>query len=353
VRSLVLALAGSISIVATVSAPVSAEEVAIVTVEIGAGDPIAVEETISGLLRAVPVEVRTSIVEGAIDRDAILHPPGSPAAAVARIWIEVSADEALIWIADDPWERVLVRRVPRAQGDAIAREEIGQIVAGAVEALRAGAQIGILRRELVSARPMPTTASPTAPRSPPNAVRPFVIPAVAIGYEGLAWSRRSLSHGVTVTGSFRGGGRGLVPTLALFGSARLPLDEGTDDLGIRVETFVTRLLGGVALPVGARARLRADVGIGLDLARVDPRARTRGVEASAPRTLLAPMLRGAIAVDLPVTGGSAFSIGIVTDVDLAPRTYLVTDGERTEVVADPSRLRPGLSIAWIADLGSP
>ncbi len=70
-------------------------------------------------------------------------------ACLARIWLDARVStRAVIYLVDDAHERFLVRVVPLEHGyDEVAQESLGTIVQSSIEALLAGASVGVTRRD--------------------------------------------------------------------------------------------------------------------------------------------------------------------------------------------------------------
>jgi hypothetical protein len=221
--------------------------------------------------------------------------PDSDAPASARVWIDLTDSRgAVVYIADRHWERILVRTVPFSGGiDVAAREEVAQIVRASVEALLAGAQIGLSRRDAAaqlgvedhlptpSPRPRPDPKPTPAPlqgvNAPPPSDRPPVVALAGVGYRIQPWQTdQPPLHG---------------PLLSLRAWYDGPLlIGGAVDLAfglpqrVTLGTIETRLWGADligSLSVGGfvarRVSLHAEIGSGVTTMR----ARNRGTAASA------------------------------------------------------------------------
>ncbi len=67
-----------------------------------------------------------------------LRPDPDAAATLARLWVLLDDGEAVLFVVDGPWRRILVRRVPAPRGlDAVVGEQLALIARRAVEALAA------------------------------------------------------------------------------------------------------------------------------------------------------------------------------------------------------------------------
>lgn len=137
----------------------------------------AIEQRTRALLVEFPVVVAWSVTASFRPRDVF---GSGQRPALARIWLDARApDRAVLYLADDAHQRFLVRVVPLDAGyDEIACESIGTIVQSSIEALLAGATVGVTRETAeaqvaaIEPEPAPAPSQPAPPPSPPAAVTP-------------------------------------------------------------------------------------------------------------------------------------------------------------------------------------
>ena len=321
-----------------------------------AAEPVeadALRALIEELLAGLDVGVRARVVD-AIDPREVVSPPPSPPPAVARVWIGIEPPNAILYLADAPWERVLVRRVPVATLDVAAREQLAQIVVTAIEALLGGASIGLTRAEAQAElvpdepepAPAPTTPVPTAPATPAQG------PEVSMGVE--AW----LGGGLPLWGDGPRAGaavlarfalfpdvRGLRPITILEARVRLPQTAQSADVELRLWSVTARIEGGADLAIDADTSVRATVGLALDVTSVEPRPRTMRVEPTPARDDITALVTLAAGVTRRLASFIWASAGVSLDVDLVDTRYVVVAGGAETVVLDPWSVRPW---PWLA-----
>ncbi len=344
-----------------------------VTVTI-AGDPDAraMEATLSDLLAHLSESGTITLELGVapeIDPRAITDPPPAPPAAFARVWIDVRTDTCVVSIADAPWERIYQRRLPRLVGnDEITREQIGQIVVSAIEAMLAGGTIGVSRESLREPAPaLPPPGLPPAPAPPPRespavaghrGPRPRVM--LGVGYEALAFSSATIAHGplASLRGTFEEGR--WIAGLDLSAQWRAPITVDEMPIGVRLDTKAFRLVLEGARELYPRMLLRVGLGPGLDVTSIEPRGVSRSgvgdeptITVESKRLRVSPVLRWSAGIDLRPAPGVHVSLAAVLDHALTNRSYVVRqDGVEREVLA-PLDLRPGLILSIAADLVRP
>jgi hypothetical protein len=276
-----------------------------------------------------------------VDARALLEPPPDAAAALARIWVDVTqASRAIIYVVDRSWTRSYVRTLLREPDNpALDHAQIGEIVRSAVQALQEGAVIGIARAE-------PAAASP-APR-PPVAARAAETAGAAYGgglFYGAALraDHGALAHGPGVYGY------ALAPIGAFRLGAALALQYQPHHIaragaGARLDTLALR--GGPVLEaaLGAALKLQLLLAYGTDLVRIDPDSDARGLRADAARWAAFPLIEAAIGVRAPIAPALELLVTLLADVDLVDTRYVFRTASATTVVEDPWSVRPGLRV---------
>jgi len=111
-------------------------------------DAASLEAAIAAPLNRLHADVHVSRVEHLDPRD-VVTPTTAPTSASVRVWFDVENQKAAtIYMADESWERVLVRRVPLEHGlDEVGREALAFLTGSSVDAMLSGAQIGFSREE--------------------------------------------------------------------------------------------------------------------------------------------------------------------------------------------------------------
>ncbi len=313
-------------------------------VETALGEPLSRLPIQVLMSRATEVDPKTVVDRGASSSDAFV-----------RVWVDLSRPEKVtLYFVDSAWERILVRNVPLERGlDEVEREEIAQIVRSAVEALLAGATIGISREEAraillpetkpevreVPRKPKKSEAKKPSPIPVPPPRRALAIEAGGF-YEGelyakTLWHGPGILAGVSTRDAIAFGGR-----LTL--QYRLPDRVEGDRLGAEIQALSMRGL--------ARLTFRDDgfglcgaLGMGADLTHTSPTRVSGTVVTGHPRWDAAFVARA-------LGGGGLFfgELGIwaVLGADLdwiETRFVAERDGEKYTAIEVP-RIRPFVGI---------
>lgn len=313
--------------------------------------------------------------------------PPADARVLAWVWVDLDprAKRARIVVVDGARARVLIREVPAPDRvDAVVREATGTIVASAIEALRAGATIGVARADVVlepevpepppaptdpastpgvpaigagpspPATASPATASPATssfgaadlPTRPPPRTPPPVHVAVELGWRAALWAPTSLvTHGPSLGLALAARGA-IGPGAGVFGEYRLPVRVATDDVRARLDVGTLRGWGGIDPRVSPRVRIRARLGGGVDLVRVSASALDPTIAPASPRIHARPIARISTGVAVTLTPSIALTAELGLEVDLLDTRFVVTGPRR--LVYDPWRARVGLGLglAW-------
>lgn len=315
----------------------------------------SLEGAIAELLAGLGVTARPRRVE-VIDPRQVVIPPDAPPPALARVWIAVDPPNAILYLADAPWERVLVRRVPIGDLDVASREQLAQIVHTAIEALLAGASIGLTRAEAQAELvPEEPETSPEPPAPEPIAQQPPLPPPeraklVVEGWLGVGlplWSDGPRA-GAGIFG--RGGvvwqvGR-VRPLVSIEARGRPSTTTQTSAVALSIWSVAARIEGGAELAIDPETAVRAVAGIGLEVTSVSSRANEgTGVTPAPAREDLTAMLTSSISITRALAGWLWASAGVSLDVDLVDTRYVVVEGDDETVVLDPWSVRPW---PWLA-----
>ncbi|HJL15796.1 MAG TPA: hypothetical protein RMH99_09075 [Sandaracinaceae bacterium LLY-WYZ-13_1] len=300
------------------------------------------------LLARIDVELRQGPIEAVLDPRAVLTPRPDAPPALARIWIELADDRTTIYLVDDAWERILVRHVPTGGAlDEVSREQVAHIVHAAVDALLAGARIGLTRVEAserlgVAPEPPPEpTESPEPPEPPPE---PALGADVVLAYTPQLFADGpAVRHAVSVLGSLLVGRRS--PRLAL--TAGIDVWPSSDHegagLGLELSTVTLRAEAAVEVRVIEGTHVRVGGGLALDVTTAQTR-RLAGsmVEVAESFTEAGPLVCLRLAVQQRLWEWISLSGGLLVDVDLLDTRYVVEGNERDDAVVDPWLVRPAL-----------
>ena len=282
----------------------------------------------------------------AVDPAVVIERPAHFEPALARVWIDLRPDDhAMLFLVDGAWERVLVRRVPRDPAHReVCREDIGHILETAVEAMLAGAKIGVERAVLappppiVRLRPRRRRARVVPP--PPRRRDAF---RVGVASETMIFSSEvPVAEAVGVTASLEAplGAGARAPRAGgwLTIAYRFPLRTTALPLGVRLQGLELRLLGRVAWSLGRALRVEVALGPGLDLVDVTPIANRPDASLTAPSTEAAFSIRGAVGARL----WNVLGIFVAADADLGRHDYTFVEGGQRFVALSPFAVRPAL-----------
>jgi hypothetical protein len=314
---------------------------------VGSEDAIRfVEAPLRASLASLPVEVTTSPAD-TLDVNLLLALPSST--AIARIWVDVRSTERIaMFLADRSGQRILVRQVQRSGAeDAVAREELFQILESSIEALLAGGTIGVEREDARRELGLPEKAEARRTQSRPKPVPPPKAKPKAesgatffVGYHALLWSQFHPLHGPLVGAEVFGGRFRLSFNI----EPRFPRRVEGDVVSMDVFHVGTRLVPWYTFELGEPVVVALGLGAGLDVQRSEAVA-VPGSDATLgdPFTTLVPVLRGAVAIDLPEL---RLRVGLALDVDIVRTEYIVVvDGDRQRAFV-PWRLHPVLFAAF-------
>jgi hypothetical protein len=262
--------------------------------------------------------------------------------ALAHVYVDLREAPLLIYIGDQGHVRVLIRRVALpANFDEAAREEVGVIVASAVDALCAGGTIGIVRAAAIDA---PAPAPVVVPVVAPVVVAPVVVAAsprpavrrwsggVLARYRLMGWAPLRLQHTLELGGVLRRRVGRVDPQLAVWAGAITPTAvTRAPDAGKIAGASLRLEVGAVTLLASRWSQLVA-VGGGVDLLR------------GAGRWLAVPMLQASVGVRATLGRGLLVELQGHAAVDLVDTRIL--DAADGRVLLDPWRVRPGISLTF-------
>ncbi len=321
----------------------------------GAADGAGLDDTVRELLGRLSLVTESQVV-GHIDADDESFRSTARPSLLARVGIDLRApDVAMITIVDGRTGDVTMRRSVRRDGPAaVVREEVAHVVQSAVDPML------LAERDRAAAPPPPAAGPPemaVAPaptrvlsralppdRDVPNAAASTTSPlaldlATAAGGGGYA-------AGAGVVARVGGGAaivwrRGLRPAIGLTAQYVFPFETGAPIASAHVGVATVRALP--ALEIYGSPAFAADLaaGGGIDVLRVEPRSTALPAERlGATVTRVDPIATVAVTGHVALSGGTALSLMLGADVDLASRRWVVdADGDRTSTFA-PSRVRP-------------
>jgi hypothetical protein len=293
------------------------------------GDAALLEDTMRAGLDRGGVATQTVRVDR-LDVHEVVTPASNPKPVAVRVWFDLQTPgQAVIYMADETWERVLVRRMALPNGlDEVGREALTFILKSSVEAMLSGAQIGVSREEAKEeiigdeARTVRDRANEKAPSAEPRG---------ALFTFGLAYEMQGYAKAVPITHGpallLALGDRGFHRAVWLAGTYRTPTDFETDAVRVHMTSFGGRL-GMAAHPrLGPTAWLTAGALVGVDWTHVEPRIKEGlQLQSSSIITSVSSSVRPVVGIGFAVHQTLLlFQIG--ADVDLVRTRYVVqTDG---------------------------
>lgn len=284
-------------------------------------------------------------------------------ALLARVWIDLrSSREAMLYLADRAWERVLIRTVPvQSIDDEVAREQLGHILQAAAETLLAGGLVGRPRvevqKELGVAPPPPRPAPVPKPPPPPPKKAPVPEPEASIAptlWLGAGWELWAFSTPERVThgpdlhldlefldGPWRPGG-------AVSVAYHLPIVTSDQPIDVRIDTLAIRLRAQLAYVLLPELHLRGALGGGIDLVHLDPRSELTSAEPTPQRWTRVPVTGALLGIRWLAIPSLAVEAALGLEVTLVDTRYVITIRDQKRLALDPWTVRPGatLGLAW-------
>jgi hypothetical protein len=291
-------------------------------------DAALLEDTMRAGLAHAGVATQTVRVDR-LDVHEVVTPASNARPVAVRVWFDLQTPgQAVIYMADESWERVLVRRMALPDGlDEVGREALTFVLKSSVEAMLSGAQIGVSREEAKEilgdeARPARDRVDEKTPSTEPRGA----LFAFGLGYEMQGYAKAvPITHGPAL--SLALGDRGFFRAVWLAGTYRTPTDFETDTVRVHMTSFGGRI-GVAAHPrLSPTVWLTTSALVGVDWTHLEPRIK-EGLElqSSSVLTSVGSSVRPVVGVGLSVHQTLLlFQIG--ADVDLVRTRYVVqTDG---------------------------
>jgi hypothetical protein len=290
---------------------------------------------------------------------------------IARCSIDMREPEHAVLLVHDPArDHLLVRRVARTPGrQELVREELGHMMLAAVEALLAGATVGVPREEALRAYSEEQArdrahakAAEAAPPLPPAAA-PAVLERDEEDHDGRVAQRTfqmsgALLYEVAALGHTPGVTHG--PALAIavrspwplglgvLGSVqyRLPFEIEPEPVGMRTQIVALRALATIEGALTSKLTLRFGLGAGVDVARLEPLLATgASARATEDRTLALAVARALAGIAWRASSVLSLWVALAADADLDRSQYVVVADDGNErTVSEPWRLRPALLV---------
>ena len=317
-----------------------------------------VAEVIDELLDRLEVRVCRTAPRRISARE-LSEPPAQPEPALARVILARAPRWITVYVVDGPWERVLLRQVDLGEAglDEVAREQIGHIVLGTIEALLAGQRIGVPRSEI--ARQAEPIAAPPAQRAPPEPPAPAPPPPIAPGGSGddrlgiglgytarLQGTETPVAHEASVA-LLVPFGRGLAPFAGLRVAYRFASRVSSQDVGVNVTGIGGRVSGGLRVPLEPSTRLQLAAGVGIERTRAVSFDPAPDIAPAGPVAKWFPRLSLEIGLERALASSLALLLMLEAQIDPVDERYVVRDRDDVDVVADPWRVRPAATLALV------
>jgi hypothetical protein len=371
--SIVLATSAALLVLATAGHAAAQDSVVHVVVSGEPSSTDALETAIRDLVAHQAVRIEWTRSDEIDPRD-VLSARSGEGGVVARIWADLSdPDRAKLYIANAGSDRFLVRFIALADGyDEVAQESLGQIVASAIDVLLSGGEIGVSREVAVETvhretgvalerRPIERGRIEPPPREEPGEEpeddeQPPLHLSIGLGYRAsliagdpliTSGPLLSFSLGVPSAWSFR-------PMVEASVQYVLPYDWSNLAVGADFHGASLRIAAGFEAALGDRWLLRAAIGLGADLADVDPHAQMPWEEL-APFFYAAPMATLGASVEVTLLAPLAIFAAISVESEISGNHFTVVDpdGGASAVVLQPWRLRPTISLGLALSFGDP
>jgi hypothetical protein len=343
--------------------PTTARRIVEVQVAGGGADAASLDDTVRELLGRLTLVMESQSV-GRLDPDDAAFRSTSRPSMLARVGIDLRArDVAVVIIVDGRTGDITMRRTLRRDGPpAVVREELAHVVQAAIDPMV------LAERDRVSAPPPPPPPEPAPePAQEPAPPAPVAEPAPqpADPNQRDAATSSPASHSplaldlVTTAGAgsiapgagviARAGGgatlvyrRGLRPSIGVDAHYVFPFDTGSDVALAHVEIASFRSQAGIEVFSSPLFAIDVGAGGGIDLLSVSPRSNILPSDRlGRSTTRVDPIVSAAVTGYLAIGGGTALSLVLAGDVDLAsPHWVIVGAGSSQTDAFAPSRIRP-------------
>jgi len=309
----------------------------------------SLETAILGPLNRLHVDVHVTHVERLDPRD-VVTPTAAPTSASVRVWFDLENQKyATIYMADETWERVLVRRIPLDHGlDEVGREALAFLTRSSVDAMLSGAQIGISREEAKEVIGIDHLPPKDAAGEPDARAERGGLPTWGFGlnYDVGAYARALpvvQGPGISVLLSDRNFRR----RAWLTGTYRMPSQIESDSVSVRVTSLDLRAGFALNARIGPAWWISGGLGAGVDSTRLEPQV-NEGLRAVNVATLttwtfsVRPVVGIAWALKQTMVLLEAGA-----DIDPARTQYIVrTDGVGSYVLS-PWPVRPNITFSML------
>ena len=262
------------------------------------------------------------------------------------------ASEVMLTVTNSDGKVVLLRRLPRTEKPAVAIEAAAHVAHSVIEELLAVERRAPLKPEGPPPAPDPVLTV-AKPRPPGRDHDP-----VGLELGGFA-NTRIWGGGAPFTVGF-----GLQlelalavlrarPALALSVGYQPPFEVSNDYASMLVHAVPLRLMAQLTPLRGDNARLDAALGGGADVFITATRtALVPPNTAVLPQGTAAPVLTAQLTGRFGLVRSADLWLGVMVDVDLAPRNFVIAVGNGTEQLYQSWRVRPSIMLGFsLAPIG--
>jgi hypothetical protein len=278
-----------------------------------------------------------------------------PRSTLARVWVDTrGADSARIYLLESRRGRLLFRDVPFRHGlDEVAREEIANIVEGAVGTLLAGGDIGGPRDEVL--QNIPEAPGPVADRPVQPAPRVGNGPASVSATVGAFWEAGAIdghffTHGPGMVGRLSLGEGKVRPALRLSGQYRLPVAIADKEIGVDLQVIASRVSGGIDLALSDALMFSPTLGIGLDATHIAPEQNAPNARLDSSRWSFLPAVRASVELRARFISRLYGTVDLAAETDPTGTHYFLRRDGVEEAVLVPWRVRPSAAIGLALEL---
>jgi hypothetical protein len=315
-------------------------------------DAAALESSLREPIAKLGVTQHTMRVDHIELSEIVAPSTAPPTRAITHVWVDIlTPGMTTLYMADEDWERVLVRRVALPHGlDEVGREALAYIVKNAVEAMLGGAKIGISRDE-AKAILAPNDGASDRDQIDLQARRSSAAPKTFMAF-GLAYQAQSVGEALPIS---QGPGISLLVAdtalrraVWMTAAYRMPSDIETPVLDIRVRSLAMHIGAAWGVRLGPPWFAMFGLSGGADFVRVEPQlpAGQQG-RLSPPVTSVSPIVGPVLGLGVAIHQ-TLMVLHAGLDVDLARTRYFVESEGGSTYVLTPWAVRPGLTFSMMA-----
>jgi hypothetical protein len=268
---------------------------------------------------------------------------------VAYVDIEASERGAIVWVSDPKRNLPRLRReVPLSSSRDVFRETLAHVVLGAVETYAADVDLSEPSQSSAPA-PAPAVApEPTPPSAKPEqGAQPNLLYDVSARGGPLWFAPRQV--GATFGAGFRMTlPRRLPPSWSIDAAFMLP--AAIDEAGIRADLQLVSVRATQRFAFLRTKRVVLDLGLGLGFDRwvFTPTYSDSALQLGEASKRMQPMAGVVLGINFAMTEQLVLVLNVGSDLDAAPRRWVIETAMGQATVLEPSHFRPyaSLAISW-------